>query len=329
MLAFGSIIGNEHIKNYLLKTLADQQVSHCYILNGEKGMGKKMIATQFAKMLQCTGEGTRPCGKCQSCIQCDSRNHPDVIYVGHEKPNTIGVNDIRQGLVADIQIKPYEGPYKIYIIDEAEKMSIEAQNAMLKTIEEPPSYGIIFLLTANLNALLPTVQSRSIVLSLRPVQEQAVREYLEANGVDENNIPSIVTFARGNIGRAMRMASSESFVSMMGSLTNLLRNVSEMSFEQLLDGIQLLVDYKLNVNDCLDFIQMWYRDVLMLKATQNLNVLLFKDEYRYINQCAKKSSYEGIEKIIEGINVAKRRLEANVNYELTMELLLLTIKENS
>lgn len=328
MLAFGSVIGNEHIKNYLLKTLAAQQISHCYILNGEKGMGKKMIATQFAKMLQCKGDGVRPCETCQSCIQCNSRNHPDVIYVGHEKPNTIGVNDIRKGLVSDIQVKPYEGPYKIYIVDEAEKMSIEAQNAMLKTIEEPPAYGIIFLLTANVNALLPTVQSRSIILSLRPVQDQAVQEYLEANGVDEKNIPSIVTFARGNIGRAMRMASSESFVSMMGGVKNLLRNMGGMSFDQLLNGIQLLVDYKLNVNDCLDFIEMWYRDVLILKATKDLNLLLFKDEYRFINNYAQKSTYQGIEKIIEAIHVAKRRLEANVNYELTMELLFLTIKEN-
>lgn len=328
MPTFDSIIGNEHIKNYLLRTLASQQVSHCYILNGTKGMGKKMIATQFSKMLQCTGEQPHPCGKCQSCLQCDSRNHPDVIYVTHEKPNTIGVNDIRKGLVSDIAIKPYQGPYKIYIIDEAEKLSIEAQNAMLKTIEEPPAYGIIFLLTANVDALLPTVQSRSIILNLRPVRDQAVTEYLQKNGVEPQNIPPIVKFARGNLGRAMRMASSDSFISMMGSVTYLLQNIPNMNFEQLLDAVQVLVDYKLNVNDCLDFIEMWYRDVLLWKATKDLNLLLFQDEYRYISQCAQKSTYEGIERIIEAIHVAKRRLEANVNYELTMELLFLTIKEN-
>lgn len=125
------------------------KVSHAYVISGGLGSGKKLIASTFAQTLQCEAGGVEPCGVCHSCVQAAGGNQPDIIWVGHEKPGSIGVDDIRDQLVSDMQIKPYSSPYKIYIIDEADKLTVAAQNAMLKTIEEPPAYGIVILLANN------------------------------------------------------------------------------------------------------------------------------------------------------------------------------------
>ena len=147
MAGFKDIVGHEQIITHLKNAIHMQKISHAYILNGEKSMGKMMIAKSFAMTLQCEMQEEEPCMNCRSCRQAKEQNQPDIIYVRHDKSNTISVDDIRHQLNNDVVIKPYSSKYKIYIIDEAEKMSIQAQNALLKTIEEPPAYGIILLLT--------------------------------------------------------------------------------------------------------------------------------------------------------------------------------------
>ena len=131
MARFSDIIGQDMIKEHLQGALSTGKTSHAYIIHGEKNSGKEFIANLFAMALQCEQQGTEPCGECASCKQALSKNHPDIIRVSHEKPNTIGVDDIRQQVNGDIVIKPYKGPKKIYIINEAEKMNVAAQNALL------------------------------------------------------------------------------------------------------------------------------------------------------------------------------------------------------
>ena len=125
------------------------------------------------------------CGECHFCKQLASDNNPDFIRITHEKPASIGVEDVREQLVEDIQIKPYNGKYKVYIIDEAEKMTVQAQNAILKTIEEPPAYSVIIFLTNNVEIFLPTIVSRCIIFNLRPLRESTIMEYL----ISEFKIP--------------------------------------------------------------------------------------------------------------------------------------------
>lgn len=134
MAGFADVLGHEQTIAHMKKAIELGKVSHAYIINGEKGSGKKLLAGIFAQTLQCQEKGTEPCMHCQSCLQAQSMNQPDIIRVTHEKPNTISVEDIRGQLNGDIQIKPYSSPYKIYIVDEAEKLSPQAQNALLKTI---------------------------------------------------------------------------------------------------------------------------------------------------------------------------------------------------
>ena len=115
MVGFKDVIGHEHLIEHLQSAIAMGKVSHAYIFDGEKGAGKNFLADIFAATLQCERAGSEPCGECTSCKQADGRNHPDIIRISHEKPNTISVDDIRQQLCGDIMIKPYKGPYKIYI----------------------------------------------------------------------------------------------------------------------------------------------------------------------------------------------------------------------
>ena len=149
MSGFQDIVGHKQIIEHLKNAEKLNKVSHAYIFSGEKSSGKKLLASRFAELLQCEGEGEKPCGKCRSCRQAESGNHPDIIRITHEKPNTISVDDIREQLVGDVQIKPYQSKYKIYIVPDAEKMNVQAQNALLKTIEEPPAYAVILFLTTN------------------------------------------------------------------------------------------------------------------------------------------------------------------------------------
>lgn len=178
MAGFKDIVGNEQIIEHLQNAISMGKVSHAYIINGPQLSGKMMIAEAFARALQCEKEGTDGCGECKSCHQADDHNHPDIIYVSHEKPNNISVDDIRTQLNNDIVIKPYSSKYKIYIVDEAEKMNQQAQNALLKTIEEPPAYAVIMLLTTNADSFLQTIRSRCITLNMKSVKDEVIKAYL-------------------------------------------------------------------------------------------------------------------------------------------------------
>lgn len=297
----------------------------------ERFSGKEFIANVFAMALQCEHpDGVEPCQECHSCKQALSANQPDIIRVTHEKPNTIGVDDIRTQINTDIAIKPYSSPRKIYIIQEGEKMTAQAQNALLKTLEEPPAYAVILILTTNVDALLPTILSRCVVLNMKPVRDDLVKKYL----MEELQIPDYkanvcVAFARGNLGKAKQLASSEEFDHIKEEAVSMLKYVQDMEINEMLAAVKKIQEYKFDVDDYLDILAIWYRDVLLFKATNDANHLIFKEEIQYIKKCADRCAYEGIEDILKALDKAKSRLKANVNFELTMELLLMAIKENS
>ena len=329
MRDFSKIIGHEKIIEYFRNVIAGGQVSHAYILNGPDLSGKMLLTETFAAALQCEGEGERPCGECRSCKQAESRNHPDIIYVTHEKPASIGVDDIREQINDTIMVRPYSSYYKVYIVDEAEKMTVQAQNALLKTIEEPPSYAVILLLTTNQDAFLPTILSRCVQLKLKPLRDEVVREYLvQSLGVEESQAEIYAAFARGNLGKAIHLAESEEFRVMYDALILMLKHLKDADISELLEYIRKLKEENLDIRGCLDFMQMWYRDVLMYKTTKDINLLIFKDEFSTIKAMSTVSGYDGLERILQAIEKARVRLDANVNMELVMELMFLTMKEN-
>ena len=329
MPGFEEIVGHKEIIRHLQNALRLGKVSHAYIFSGETGCGKKLLATAFAMTLQCEQRGVDPCLTCSSCKKAMSKNHPDIINITHEKPNSIGIEDIRSQLIDDVAIKPYCSSYKIYIISEAEKLTLQAQNALLKTIEEPPAYAVILLLTNNMDALLPTITSRCVKLGLRPVKESMVKEYLmEKLHIPDYQAKMDASLAQGNIGKAKQLAQSEDFAQVAENALRLLRRSGDMELYELVDAIKMLSADKQNIYDYLDLFTMWFRDVLLFKATREVDGLVFKDQFNDIKERAGKSSYEGLETIIDAIEKARTRLHANVNFDLVMELLFLTIKEN-
>ncbi len=327
---FEEILGNEMVKDHFKRAIENHKISHAYILTGEAGMGRKSIANAFAMTLLCEKGGSEPCMTCHSCKQVMSGNHPDLIYVKHEKPGSIGVDDVREQINDTIMIRPYSSYYKIYIVDEAEKMTVQAQNALLKTIEEPPSYAVIILITTNQEAFLPTILSRCVQMKLKPLKDFTIKSYLTQNlHIPEKDADICAAFARGNLGKAIHLASSDEFKELFQKVMVLVKNVGTMDISMLLDCIREIKEQNLDIGEVLDLMQFWYRDVLMFKVTKDMNLLIFKNEYKMINETGEKVDYAGLEAILAAIDTARTRLNANVNMELAMELLLLTMKNPS
>ena len=282
------VLGHEEVIKHLQNAAAMDKVSHSYILGRER---QNLLAKLFAMTLQCEKHGKEPCLQCSSCKKAMNRNHPDIIYVSHEKPNSIGIEDIREQLIADVDIKPYTGPYKVYIVDEAEKLTVQAQNALLKTIEEPPVYAVIMLLVNNGATLLPTIASRCVTLNFKPVRDEVIKKYL----MEELHVPDYqaevsVAFAQGNVGRAKQIATAEDFAEMMEAAFRILKKGKDMEVYEMVDAIKLLSEQKHTVYEYLDLFLVWFRDVLMFKATNQIDGLVFRQEYNDIKSRAQTSA---------------------------------------
>lgn len=329
MSLYSKILGHESIILQLKNIIRNNMVGHSYIFSGEDGSGKRLLAEAFSEALLCENNGEEGCDECHSCKTVLSGNNPDVKWITHEKPSSIGVDDIREQLIADIRIKPYSGRYKIYILDEAEKLTEAAQNALLKTIEEPPSYGIIIFLTNNQSAFLPTITSRCCEFSLKPIREGRIAEYLISNfKISDYEAKICAAFCQGRLGKAINLMTSEDYATVKDEMLRMVKNIYNEDIADLIDSAKRVAGYKIGINDFIDLCEMWYRDVLLFKVTKDPNGLAFQGEINYITKQASKSSYEGIETIINACEKAKIRLKANVNFETTMELLFLTVKEN-
>lgn len=328
MAAFKDIVGQEQIKNHLQSAIKMKKISHAYILSGEKSSGKDFIAKVFSQTLLCERGGTEPCGECHSCKQAESMSHPDIRFVTHEKPASISVDDVREQISNDVSIRPYSAEYKFYIINEAEKMTVQAQNAILKTLEEPPEYVVIMLLTTNSGSFLQTIRSRCVEMDMKPVAAATLKEYLMREiMIPDYKADVCVAFAQGNVGKAREMATSDDFTAVQTATLNLVKGVRDMELNEAVAAIKAMTEYKVDPGDYLDIISIWYRDVLLFKATGETDKLVFRDELSTIRRVAQRSSYEGIEEVLEALQRARLRLDANVNFELTMQLLFMTIQE--
>lgn len=330
MAGFGDIVGHEQVISHLKNAISMGKVSHAYILNGPEGAGKRMIAEAFARALQCENHDTEGCGKCRSCHQAESRNHPDIIYVNHEKPNTISVADIREQINGTIDIKPYNttSQYKVYIVDEAEKMNEQAQNALLKTIEEPPAYAVILLLTTNADAFLQTIRSRCVTLELKAVADEKIHNMLMRNyQVVDYKADVCVAFAQGNVGKAILLAGSQTFNELKDQTIRLVRKLRDTEVADIMSEVKTIEEFE-QIDDFFDLLLLWYRDVLIYKASGSDAKLIYKDQANEIARQAEDCFFDGLNRILDGISQARQRLHFNVNQDMTLELLFLLIKEN-
>lgn len=324
---FRDIVGHEQVVAHLQNAIRQKKVSHAYLFSGEAGSGKRLVAEAFAKTLLCEEGGIEACGKCKSCRQTESGNQPDFRIVVREKAG-LGVKEIREQVTSDAQIKPYSSEYKVYLIDEAEKMTEEAQNALLKTIEEPRGYVVFLLLVSRQEQLLPTVLSRCVSLPLYPVSTEKIKSFLmEKRGVPDYLAQTAAVFSGGLVGRAARYAESEEFNEQRREVLGLVKSVDSMSMAEVTETVKSLSSRKEYVDEYLDMMQLWYRDVLLFKATQDVNFLLFADELDAVASQAGKRSFENLQGIVDAMEQVRQRLKSNVNFENAIELLLLYMKE--
>ena len=341
MSDFNAVIGEDTLINQMKNIANGGKVSHAYVIIGERFSGKTTLAGCFAKALMCESEGKKPCGMCLSCLQVDEGSHPDVKYVMHENPDIIGVEDIRKNVKDDIVMKPYQGGRKIYIIDDAHKMTVQAQNALLKTLEEPPEYAVIILTVTQPEALLTTIQSRTVSLPIRPVPDETLKRYLMAKErIPDYKADICAAFARGNLGRAVNLVEDADFDDYKNETIDFLKGIGKADLGVLYAKARDLNKEKkekkenkqsatTGINDFLEFILIWYRDGLVYKSAKSAEGLIFKEEIQYIKKVLKEISYEDYEEIFAGIETTKEMLRNNVNAETALGVLLLTLKKCS
>ena len=327
MYSFSEIIGSGGLIKNLKSAIKYNKVSHAYIFCGSEGSGKKLIAKTFAKALSC--ENGNACGTCRSCRVFDRGNHPDVFFVAPSKTKALSVEDIREQVIENVAVKPYKSGHKIYIIDKAETMTAAAQNAFLKTLEEPPEYAVFILLAGNMDMFLPTVLSRCVVFKINPLSNTEVSEYISKKfGVPAEEAQFLAEYAGGSIGKAVRLKNDENFYKMREYISDRLFGVKSANLAEVIGwGREIKAEFGAN-EEIFDIMYLWYRDLLAAKALENHKYIIEKDKADKISKQAEKESFESIIRALDAIWYGKKLVGRNVSFQLAMETTLMKIKEN-
>lgn len=292
---FDNIIGNDKIKQELAHSIKANMNSHSYLFLGTQGIGKKMIAKELAKMLLCIGE-EKYCNKCKSCIEFDTENNPDFFMILPDG-NSIKIEQIRE-MQRKIVEEPIISKKKVYIIDDSDKMTKEAQNALLKTLEEPPQYVVIIMIGSNENNYLTTIKSRCNIIKFQDIPDEEIKKYLKnkygVSSIDESMLKAF----GGSIGRAEVLREKEDLYK---SIYTIISKMEKLDIIDMLKEADIIYKSQDDKFDVLDYI----------------NVILFekaKTKPKYIN---------GI-KIVEN---TKERLKANSNYNMCIDNMLFSLWE--
>jgi len=325
LYTFEEIRGNTPLVEQLRRSAASGRSSHAYLFLGGAGAGKRLIANTFAKALQCEGE-KRPCDSCKSCHAFNHGNHPDVIYFQPLKSGkTYTIEDVREQLLETVDLKPFQYEKKIYIIEKADTLNIQSQNALLKTLEEPPAHAVFLLLAERAEAFLPTILSRVVVMKIRPLSAETIADYLMQAGhlAEESHILS--AYAQGRIGQALELVEDEGFREMRQDILGKLEALPSMSEGEAYLLAKDLEGYK---NDLrfLDIMELWYRDLLTAKSLREEGYLIQRDKKDAIFRAAKEPAAL-LAKKAAAVRTARMRLAQNANFRLTMEVMLMDLKE--
>lgn len=335
MNGFAALIGNDRLKAQLQKALEDGHTSHAYLLVGGEGTGKKTLAMLFAQALRCTGWGEAPCGVCANCQDfANGKFHPDVVFLrpgkntkGEDK-KSIGVEEVRRQVVAPAMIRP-DGPgKKVFILEQGELLTIQAQNALLKSLEEPPDYAVFLILSETVDAILPTVRSRMVLLQMETLPQGTIARELSLRlGLTEGEALHIAALSQGSLGRALTLAASEAFAAMSEAVHRWLRIIQT---EDMLTVMGLAEEMKAYQNrpEFLDLFTLRYRDILVTLTVSRQDLLLDKARAAEIAEDAAGETVAAVFAKLDAVQEAKKQLAANGNFILTMEMMLRKLKES-
>lgn len=306
---FEKIRGQQFAKKYLSNSIKSNMVSHAYMFEGPTGVGKNTMARELAAIL----------------LEMDNLfNSPDYIEI---KPdgNSIKIAQIRK-LQTDILVKPFKS-YKIYVIDEAQKMTVEAQNALLKTLEEPPKYAIIILVTNNKESLLDTIKSRCEIIKFTPIPMREVANYLVTTGVDEKRASLLANFSRGSMQKAIELSESEDFHLRREEVQKYVETFLGGNLIEIMDIQSSIEKYKDQIINVLDLLINYFRDIMMAKENVDNSMIINLDRLVFIKNMSKKTTYSQLSKIIDIIEETKNKLRSNCNFNISIQVMTLNIYE--
>jgi len=323
---YDDIVGHKIEIEGLQRAIKNDHVSHFYLFEGEKGIGKKTTAKVFAKHILCKSKKYEgPCEVCSSCRKFESGSHPDYLVISPTN-GMIRKNEI-ENLIKEISFSPFESAKKVILIDDAEKMNKESQNALLKTLEEPPTYINLILVSSNSKLLLNTILSRAEKIHFKSINADTMVEYLiKSENVPLERAKLIVDYSQGSIGRAFELIKSEEFIKLRDDVINLVDNCIFGREYMVFEMSERFTKTKEIANDVLLILLLHLRDIYFYKFTQDDKLLINKDKLEFI----KKHSileFGKINDIIEKIYYAKESIDLNVNRELLIETLFFNIQE--
>ena len=306
-MRFGDIVGSETIIKSMQAAIEHGHIGHAYIIDGPAGSGKGLLAETFTAAILCKNLiGYNPCGSCISCITLQSGNHPDVVFVRTAK-KSVGIDDVREQIVENISVLPYSSQKRVYIIENAQTLTIPAQNALLKTLEDGPKYAVFFLLSENHKAFLPTILSRCVLYKIAPLGDAVVAAHLTAQGIDANSAAIAAANAAGAIGRAMEIAKDESFLPFRDEILDMARVIENKDITEIFAAAKAMESHKERIGQALDILCIYYRDILIGNQTD--------------------APPQAIIRKIRVIEDAKQKLNQNCNFLLTMEVMLLKLSQ--
>ena len=315
-----NIIGQSPLIAKMEQILAGGRIVHAYLFEGPAGAGKKTMSGLFAQALLCTKPEDKPCHECIPCKQYESGNHPDVLWVRRlEDKTAISVDQIRE-LQSEIKVKPYQEGRRICFIDEAHLMNQQSQNALLKTLEEPPSHTLFFLLAGNTSSLLPTIISRCQLLRIDNLSREDIVTLLNKRlSIGYEEASTYEALSQGNPGQALALAGDEEFRALREQLIN---GMNDAGTPKIIDLIGPFTEYKERVEDLFTILQLWIRDIIILKETEDFNFIINRDQFPLLRKQASYFTSEALQVMIGSIEQSRKRLKSNTNYQLTIEAML-------
>lgn len=323
---FSQLIGQDNIINILKKDIDNKAISHAYIFRGPKGIGKYSLAMAFTSAINCKSQ-TYGCDSCSSCVKMESLNHPDVKVLRAEG-SSMGIDTIRDEIQKDLSVVPYLGGKKIYIIDGADKMTPQAQNCLLKTLEEPPSSVIIILLCESMEQLLPTVISRCQRFEVKRVAPDLLEKFLlDKYRFQSDKIKVVSAFSQGIIGKAKDFIDNPQFIEYRQSVEKIIEGIFIKDSLSILSSMEILEEKKEDIDIIMDMITSWLRDINVYILTQDENRLINIDKKDRIRSFSRGLNSQKLVDIINIINEARNNMRYNSNYQLNIEVMLLKIQE--
>ena len=320
-MRFQEIYGHKKPIAILKSAMAKNRVAHAYLFYGAEGIGKRTVASVFARALNCTGEDP-PCDRCPSCLKAEHRNHPNIIDI-QAAGQFIKIDAIKE-ISAKMAFRPENGK-RVFILKDADKMNAPAANSLLKTLEEPSPHNVLILTTARPHALPMTIISRCQSLRFTPLKNEEVFQYLqEKQGLEKSEAETIASASLGSIGRALEM-KREDYITTVERILNRLADDDSKDLTGRISFARYLGKEKDDITCNLEVMNNAFRDSFIWKETREQNMLIFKG---YENQIAVIANRLSGRELLQNIDIISKTIDAvskNVNKTLTLESMLVKL----